>query len=155
LELKVICWKKADMAKQDSNCEYRKTCYFYNVKNITPDNKRFKEMYCIEWPPKCPIYQTRTKRKTLMTEAEKLHNVQHFITRELQKQGADRVGALTWEQTPQDRVTNIHRLVLFLGGEKSIFTFTEYELLDNYGSKQWEKQLQSHVNAVRTELLNG
>jgi hypothetical protein len=36
-------------------------------------------------------------------------------------------------------------------GEKSIFTFTEHELLDNHGSKQWEKQLRRQANDILTE----
>jgi len=71
-----------------------------------------------------------------MTEAEKLREAQDFITRELQEKTVDRIDALSWEQTPLDRATRIHRLVVLRGTEKSIFTFTEYELLENYGSKQ-------------------
>ncbi len=87
-----------------------------------------------------------------MTETEKLRQAQDFIARELQQKGAGRIDALDWEQTPQDRATRIHRLVVFLGGEKFIFTFTEYELLDNYGSKQWQKQLRDHVGDILTEF---
>lgn len=38
------------------------------------------------------------------------------------------------------------------GGEKSVFTFTEYELLDNYGSKEWEMELWSHVGEILMEF---
>ena len=87
-----------------------------------------------------------------MTEAEQLREAQDFITRELQQKGAARIDAVNWQQTPQDRATRIHRLVLIRGGEKSVFTFTEYELLDDYGSKQWEKQLRDHVSDILTEF---
>jgi len=40
------------MSEEENNCEYRKTCHFYNMKNMTPANKRLKEIYCIEWPEK-------------------------------------------------------------------------------------------------------
>jgi NADH:ubiquinone oxidoreductase subunit len=86
------------------------------------------------------------------TEAEILREAQDFITREVQKKGADRINALTWEQTPQDRATKIHRLVIFRGEEKSVFTFTEYELLEHYGSKEWEKHLQSHISDIMMEF---
>jgi hypothetical protein len=68
------------------------------------------------------------------------------------KAGTSRIDALTREQTPQDRATRIHRLVLCQGSEKSIFTFTEYELLDNYGSKQWRKELRGHIGDILMEL---
>jgi hypothetical protein len=87
-----------------------------------------------------------------MTEPEKLQRAQDFIDQELRRRAVERIDALTWEQTPQDRVTRIHRLVVFRDGEKSIFTFTEYELIDNYGSKKWEKQLRSHVGDVLMEI---
>jgi len=38
------------MSEQESDCDYRKTCHFYSMKNMTPANKRHKELYCIEWP---------------------------------------------------------------------------------------------------------
>ena len=87
-----------------------------------------------------------------MTEPEKLQRAQDFIDQELHRRAVERIDALNWEQTPQDRVTRIHRLVVFQGGEKSIFTFTEYELIDKYGSKKWEKQLRSHVGDVLMEI---
>ena len=51
------------MPEQESDCDYRKTCHFYNVKNMTPSNKRLKEIYCIEWPQKCAIYQAKSMGK--------------------------------------------------------------------------------------------
>jgi hypothetical protein len=47
------------MPEEESKCEYRKICHFYNMKNMTPSNKRLKEIYCIEWPQKCAIYQVK------------------------------------------------------------------------------------------------
>lgn len=75
-----------------------------------------------------------------------------FISRELQKQGVDLIDVMHWEQTPHDRTTGIHRLVVFRGGEKSVFTLTEYELLENHSSKEWEKQLRGHVSEILMEL---
>ena len=88
----------------------------------------------------------------LMTESEKVRNAQNFIAQEVQKKGASRVDEVNWEQGPHDVTVGIHRLIVLRGGEKSIFTFTEYELLDNYGSKQWEKQLRIHVGEVLMEF---
>jgi len=55
-----------------------------------------------------------------MREEEKLREAQDLITRELQKKGADRVDALSWDQDPNDVAARIHRLVVFRGGEKSV-----------------------------------
>jgi hypothetical protein len=88
----------------------------------------------------------------LMTESEKVRNAQDFINRELQKKGAGRIDAIDWEQTLQGRATRTHRVVIIQGGEKSIFTFTEYKLLKDYGSKEWEIQLRQHVGDILMEL---
>ena len=87
-----------------------------------------------------------------MIDAEKLHEAQDFIAKEVQKHCATRIDALTWEQTPQDRNTEIHRVVISRGGEKSIFTFTEYDLLEDYGSKKWERQMRDHIMDILVEL---
>ena len=74
-----------------------------------------------------------------MTASDKLSKALNSVTRELQKQGADRTDPLAEEQIPQDRATKIHRLVVFRRDKESIFTFIEYELLDNYSSNQWKR----------------
>lgn len=87
-----------------------------------------------------------------MTEAEKLRQAQDFITRELKQKGAARIDVVNWDQGPHDAAAGIHRLIAIRGGKKSIFTFTEYEFLENYGSKQWERQMRGHISDVLTEL---
>jgi len=87
-----------------------------------------------------------------MIEDQKLREGQDFIAQELRKKGAGRIGAIDWEQTPQGRVTRTHRLVIFRGGAKSIFTFTEYKLLKDYGSQKWENQLRQHVDDIMKEI---
>ena len=47
------------MTKQAGICEYRKTCHFFNMKNMTPENKRIRDFHCIEWPEKCEIHRAR------------------------------------------------------------------------------------------------
>jgi len=86
------------------------------------------------------------------TKAEKLREAQDFITRELEEKASDRIDALSWSQDPHDLATGIHRLVVFRGEEKSALTFTEYELLEHYGAKQWEKHLRGHINDIMMEF---
>ena len=83
-----------------------------------------------------------------MTDAEKLTLTQDFITRELQKEVDAQIHKIEWEQTPQGRLSRIHRLVIFRKGEKSIFTFTEYELLKDYGSEKWEYRLRRRIGNI-------
>ncbi len=51
------------MPGQESDCEYRKTCHFYNSKQMLFAERRLKEIYCIEWPQKCAIYQAKATGK--------------------------------------------------------------------------------------------
>jgi hypothetical protein len=83
-----------------------------------------------------------------MTESEKLSRAQHFLTQEFEKQSVGRIDTIDWEQTPQGRASRYHRLVIFRGGEKSIFKFTEYELLKDYGSEKWENRLRSRTSNI-------
>ena len=55
--------KRSEMPEQESDCGYRNTCHFYNMKNMTPSNKRLKELYCTEWPQKYVIYQAKAVGK--------------------------------------------------------------------------------------------
>jgi hypothetical protein len=45
------------MPELESDCQFRSTCYFFNIKTMIPSNKRLKEIYCIERPQKYAIYQ--------------------------------------------------------------------------------------------------
>ncbi len=51
------------MPEYEGDCDYRKTCHFFTIKNLTPENKKIRELYCIEWPQKCAIYQARATGK--------------------------------------------------------------------------------------------
>jgi hypothetical protein len=55
--------KRADMIDRESDCEYRNTCHFYAVKNMSLANKKVKELYCIEWAQKCAIHQAKATGK--------------------------------------------------------------------------------------------
>jgi len=92
-------------------------------------------------------------RSEFMTEPEKLRAAQDYVTRELQEYG--KTNGMTWNQDPLDSAFGIYRLAVFRGGEKSVFTFSKSELLENYGSQQWEKELRSHIGEILTELGDG
>jgi len=87
-----------------------------------------------------------------MTEAEKLREAQEFITRALQEKGAGRIDAVTWDQGLRDWAVGIYRLTVVRSGEKGIFTFSKYELLENFDSKRWEKELRTQVGEILIEL---
>ena len=88
----------------------------------------------------------------LVSEPEKLQYAKDYIARELLQQGADRVDEISWYQGPWDPAAGIYRLTVSRDREKTIFTFTKYELLKNYGSPGWKKDLRNHINDILTEL---
>lgn len=45
--------------KLKPGCQYRGKCHFYGIKKMTPDNLRLRELYCLEWPEKCAIFQQK------------------------------------------------------------------------------------------------
>ena len=53
------------MAKEESKCRFRDICHFYNIKKLTPHNERLMELYCVEWPEKCKIYEQKSQGKTV------------------------------------------------------------------------------------------
>jgi len=46
-----------------TGCRFRTGCHFYNIKEMVASNLRLKELYCIEWPQKCAIYQAKATGK--------------------------------------------------------------------------------------------
>lgn len=86
----------------------------------------------------------------MMTEPEKLRDSQDYVTRELHKYG--KMNGMTWNQEPLDSAFGIFRLAVFRAGEMSFFTFSKSELLEDYGSRQWEKELRSHIGEILMEL---
>jgi hypothetical protein len=47
------------MSEQESTCQFCSTCHFHTMKNMTPENRKIREIYCIEWPEKCEIYRAK------------------------------------------------------------------------------------------------
>ena len=52
-----------DYLKFKRNCPYNQGCHFYNIENMTPSNLRLKELYCLQAPEKCAIFQQRKTAK--------------------------------------------------------------------------------------------
>jgi len=46
-------------------CRFRGTCHFYGIPNKLPSNERLKELYCVNRPPSCAIYQAKAAGKPI------------------------------------------------------------------------------------------
>ncbi len=89
-----------------------------------------------------------------MTEGEKIRQAQRFIKSEIQKSYARKIDAFTWEQTDVDVSVGMHRLIVYLGDQPSIFMFTKHELIDDFGTANWEKRLRERLDSVFQELTD-
>jgi hypothetical protein len=80
-----------------------------------------------------------------MFEAKKPCEAHDFIARELKTHGIGKINTFIWSQGPHDAAAAIYRLTVFCGREKTVLPCTEYELFENYGSKQWETELRGYI----------
>jgi hypothetical protein len=48
-----------------AECQYRQDCHFFNIRNMTPYSKRMRQLYCVEWPEKCAIFQAKSQGKPI------------------------------------------------------------------------------------------
>ena len=44
-------------------CRYRAGCHFYILRNKVPSNERLQDLYCVNRPVSCAIYQAKTGGK--------------------------------------------------------------------------------------------
>ncbi|MBA7547522.1 hypothetical protein ES705_39944 [subsurface metagenome] len=89
-----------------------------------------------------------------MTEEEKIRQAQQFIKSEIQKYYTRKIDAFTWEQSNRDVSTGMHRLIVYQGENQSIFMFTKHELIDDFGTANWEKRLRERLDLVFQELAD-
>jgi len=38
-------------------CRFSPYCHFYNIKKMTPNQLHLKNIFCLQWPQRCAIYQ--------------------------------------------------------------------------------------------------
>ena len=50
-----------DYNEKESSCRFKDTCHFYNISSMTPNSSHMKELYCMEWPEQCAIYQAKVR----------------------------------------------------------------------------------------------
>ena len=86
-----------------------------------------------------------------MTEENRLHTAQDFITWKLQKTAKTKTIAITWIRDKMDPSAGIYRLTVYAGAKKAVFTFTKDELTKWYDSWRWEARLLRKVQEILAE----
>ena len=89
-----------------------------------------------------------------MTEGEMIRQAQQFIKSEIQKSYTRKIDAFTWKQTDVDVSVGMHRLIVYIGDQPSTFMFTKHELIDDFGTANWEKRLRERLDSVFQELTD-
>jgi hypothetical protein len=44
-----------------STCEYSSRCHFFNITEKNDHSSHVRELYCVNWPQQCQIFQTRKR----------------------------------------------------------------------------------------------
>jgi hypothetical protein len=86
----------------------------------------------------------------MMTEENRLHTAQDFITWKLQKTAKTKTIAITWIRD-NAKPAGIYHLKVCAGAKKAVFTFTKDELTKWYDSWRWETRLLRKVQEILTE----
>ena len=86
-----------------------------------------------------------------MTEEDKLHTAQNFITWKLKKTARTKTTAITWVQDKTDPKAGIYRLTVYADGTRDVFTFTTDELTKWYDSWRWETRFLKRVREILAE----
>jgi len=59
---------------------------------------------------------------------------------------AKRINAFEWVQGSEDKAANVHRLIIYIGGERHSIPFSEEELADAPGTPGKDCQLKTRVD---------
>ena len=89
---------------------------------------------------------------TMMTEEDKLYTAQDFIIWKLQKMDRRKTIDISWIRDKTDLASGTHRLKVFAGTKKVVFTFTTDELTKWYDYWKWEKIFLRRVQEILAEI---
>lgn len=87
-----------------------------------------------------------------MTEVEKIHTAQDFITWKLQKTAKTKMISLIWIRDKMVPAGEIYRLKVYAGAKRAVFTFTKDELTKWYGSWKGEMKFLRRVREILAEI---
>jgi hypothetical protein len=80
--------------------------------------------------------------------AERLAGARKLITAQIEKKLGAQMTGVAWGSKSLNLRAGEHGLVIHRGSEKQVFTFTEAELTDGYGSLKWRSHLLGRVNEI-------
>jgi uncharacterized lipoprotein YddW (UPF0748 family) len=74
-----------------------------------------------------------------MNDFDQILSAHEFVTNQLQKAKPANINALSWRQEEINALVEEFRLTVYSVDKSYVFTFTERELIEDYGTQKWEK----------------
>ncbi len=87
-----------------------------------------------------------------MSDFDEIRLAQEYVINQLQKAKPNNIYALSWRQEEINTLVEEIRFTVYSGDKSYVFTFTEKELIEGYGTKIWEKRLTRRVKEVLAEI---
>ena len=87
-----------------------------------------------------------------MSDFDEIRLAQEYVFNQLQKAKPNNIYALSWRQEEINTLVEEIRFTVYSGDKSYVFTFTEKELIEGYGTKIWEKRLTRRVKEILAEI---
>ena len=87
-----------------------------------------------------------------MSNLDEIRLAQEFVVNQVKKAKPGTIKALSWRQEEINALIEEIILILHLEDKSSVFTFTEKELSEGYGTEIWEKRLTGRVQEILAEI---
>jgi len=83
-----------------------------------------------------------------MPDFDLIRLAQEYIVTQLENAKPDSIDAFIWDQREVNALIEEVRLTVHFADQDFVFTFTEEELIQDYGSKKWESRLNGRVKEI-------
>jgi len=87
-----------------------------------------------------------------MPDFDLIRLAQEYVVTQLENAKPDSIDAFIWHQREVNALIEEVRLTVHLADQNFVFTFTEAELIQDYGTKEWETRLNERVKEILTEI---
>ncbi len=87
-----------------------------------------------------------------MSNLDEIHLAQEFVINQLQKTKPGTIKAFNWCQEEINALVEEIGLILCSEDTSYVFTFTEKELSERYGTEIWEQRLTGRVQEILSEI---
>jgi uncharacterized lipoprotein YddW (UPF0748 family) len=87
-----------------------------------------------------------------MNDFDKILSAQEFVANQLQKAKPANINALSWRQEEINALVEEFKLTVYSRDKSFVFTFTEQELVKDYGTEKWEERLIKKAKEILAKI---